>query len=44
MLTAFFRIRWMSVRAAFPSAEPEQREPSKSQAPETELIEPLSER
>jgi LuxR family maltose regulon positive regulatory protein len=30
--------------AAFPSAEPEQREPSKSQAPETELIEPLSER
>jgi DNA-binding CsgD family transcriptional regulator len=30
--------------AAFPSVEPEQREPSKSQAPETELIEPLSER
>jgi len=30
--------------AAFPSAEPEQPELSKSQVPETELIEPLSER
>ena len=30
--------------AAFPGAEPEQAGPSKSQVPETELVEPLSER
>jgi LuxR family maltose regulon positive regulatory protein len=30
--------------AAFPIAEPEQTDPSKSQVPESELIEPLSER
>jgi len=32
------------ILAAFPDAEPEQAEPTSSQAPETELIEPLSER
>ena len=30
--------------AAFPEVEPEQLEPSKSSAPESELVEPLSER
>jgi LuxR family maltose regulon positive regulatory protein len=30
--------------AAFPIAEPEQPKPSKSQIPESELVEPLSER
>jgi LuxR family maltose regulon positive regulatory protein len=35
-------VRWLL--AAFPSAEPEQPEPKRSQVSEAELIEPLSER